>query len=310
MDLDQASDQPGNVKPERIKAVREIAVDVWREFREDDVLGTAAELSFRWLLAIFPLAIMTAAIAGFGAGALNIEDPTEQLLDAVGSAIPPEAAATVRPQLQRILDGRDGGFLGLGLALTVYAASSGIKALFKALNLAYGIEESRPIWRQYAVAIALTIMVGTVGVGVFLVLTGGRLALQRALADGGLSDVAASVIGPLSALLTLLVLVGAIAILYRVAPARHPSWRGVLPGVALFVPAWLLATFGFSLYVENFGSYADTYGALAGVIILLLWFYISSVILLVGGEFNAAIERRSQEVQAVSGGDQGDPGDA
>jgi membrane protein len=93
--------------------------------------------------------------------------------------------------------------------------------------------------------------------------------------------------------LTLVALVAAIAVLYRVAPARHPSWRGVLPGVAVFVPGWLLATFGLSIYIENFGSYADTYGALAGVIILLLWFYISSIILLVGGELNAAVERRS-----------------
>jgi membrane protein len=207
--------------------------------------------------------------------------------------MPDEAAATVRPQLERVLQGRDGGLLSLGLALTIYAASSGIRALSKALNLAYDITEARPLWRQYAVAIGLTIGVGTVAILAFLVLTSGRLLVEWLAHEAGMADVATTVIGPATLVLTLVALVAAIAVLYRVAPARHPSWRGVLPGVAVFVPGWLLATFGLSIYIENFGSYADTYGALAGVIILLLWFYISSIILLVGGELNAAVERRS-----------------
>jgi membrane protein len=126
-------------------------------------------------------------------------------------------------------------------------------------------------------------------------MTGGRLLLEQLSSESGVSDIVTRVIGPLTVILTLLGLSGAIAILYRLAPARRPSWHGVLPGVLLFVPGWLIATFAFSLYVENFGSYADTYGALAGVIILLLWFYISSIILLTGGELNAVMERRTRD---------------
>lgn len=279
--------------PDRVAAARDVVASVWQEFRDDDVLGTAAELSFRWLLAVFPLAIMTAAFAGFASGALGLKDPTDQLLEAAGGAMPSEAAATLRPQLERVLQGRDGGLLSVGLALTIYAASAGIRALFKALNLAYDVQESRPLWRQYAEAIGLTIGVGTVAVVAFVALTGGRIILEQVAQEAGLGDVVTTVIGPGVVLLTLTALAAAIAVLYRIAPARRPSWRGVVPGVALFVPGWLVATFGLSLYVENFGSYADTYGALAGVIILLLWFYISSIILLVGGELNAVIERGS-----------------
>lgn len=301
MDLDQVRQRSDAWLPRWAVRAREIAMAVWEEFREDDVLGTAAELSFRWLLAVFPLAIMTAAFTGFASGALSIDDPTEQLLDAIGSAMPPEAAATLKPQLERVLQGRDGGLFSLGLALTIYAASAGFRALFKALNRAYDIKETRPLWRQYAVAIGLTLLVGTVAVAAFLVLTAGGLALEALAQASDIGDVVTTSIGPIVTLLTLVALIGAMAVLYRLTPARSPSWRGVLPGVALFVPAWLIATFGFSLYVENFGSYADMYGALAGVIVLLLWFYISSIILLVGGELNAVVERRAREGDEAAG---------
>ncbi len=280
--------------PGRLSGARDVLTSVWREFQEDDVLGTAAELSFRWLLAVFPLAIMTAALAGLASGALDLQDPTDQLLDAVEGVMPPEAAETMRPQIARVLESRDGGLLSLGLALTIYAASAGVRALFKALNLAYGVTESRPLWRQYALAIGLTLLVGTAAVAAFLLLTGGRLLLEQLARENDFGDVITAAIGPVTAVVTLAGFSGAIAVLYRLAPARRPSWRGVLPGVALFVPGWLIATFGFSLYLENFGSYADTYGALAGVIILMLWFYLSSVILLLGGELNAVLERRAQ----------------
>lgn len=267
---------------------------MWRGFQRDDVPGAAAELSFRWLLAIFPLAIMTAAFAGFAAAMFNIEDPTQRLLDSASGAIPPEAAETFRPQLDRVLGSRDGGLASVGLAISIYAASAGVRALFKALNLAYGVEETRALWRQYAAAIGLTLLVGSVVVATFVALTAGRLVLAELGQASGLGEHVSNAVGPITTVLMLAALSGAIAVLYRVAPARHPSWRAVLPGVALFVPSWLVATLAFSLYIENFGSYADTYGALAGVIILLLWFYISSIILLLGGELNAVIERGSR----------------
>jgi uncharacterized BrkB/YihY/UPF0761 family membrane protein len=181
--------QPRPSVRRRLEDGRDIIVSAWRGFRDDDVPGAAAELSFRWLLAIFPLAIMTAAFAGFASGAIGIENPTDQLLAAAGDAMPDEAAATVRPQLERVLQGRDGGLLSLGLALTIYAASSGIRALSKALNLAYDITEARPLWRQYAVAIGLTIGVGTVAILAFLVLTSGRLLVEWLAHEAGMADV-------------------------------------------------------------------------------------------------------------------------
>jgi membrane protein len=273
------------------QVARSVVLDIVRRFQRDDVLGMSAELSFRWLLAIFPLAIMTAAIAGFTADAIGVEDPTQEIIDAAGSELPPAAAETLRPQLDRVLTNRDGGLLSLGLVLTVWAASAGMRALIKGFNRAYGIEETRPYWRQVAVALALTLLTGTSVAVSFIIMVVGGVAAQGVAASLGLGDEAAATIGLLRLPVVVLAIGAASGFLYWAAPARHPPLRWIVPGVLLFVPGWMVATWLFSVFVANFGSYADTYGALAGVIVLLLWFYLTFVVLLLGAQLNVAFER-------------------
>ena len=270
---------------------RRIGSELWRHFRDDDVLGLAAELSFRWLLAIFPLVIMIAAFAGFAAERLGVADPTQQIIDAAGGQLPPAAAETLRPQLDRVLMNQDGGLLSLGLVLTVYAASAGMRAIIKGFNRAYGVDESRPFWRQIAVAIGLTILMGTSVVLAFLIIVIGQVAARDVAELVGLGEATARAF-TLARFPLVLVALGAVsAFLYWVAPARHPRLRWVLPGVVVFVPGWMLATVLFSFYVENFGSYDDTYGTLGGIVVLLLWLYLTFVILLLGAQLNAAFQR-------------------
>ena len=271
--------------------VRRVAVGLVRDVRDDDVLGMSAELAYRWFLAVFPLAIMVAAISGFAAQALSIEDPADQLIEAAGQALPPEAAATIRPQLERILDNREGALLSLGLVLTVYAASSGMRAVIKGLNRAYDVPETRPMWRQFIVALALTVLLGVSVVVSFTVLMTGQVAARDLASAVGLEEAAVWLFEIAPFPLALAALGLAAAFLYWAAPARRLSWRWVLPGVALFVPGWIVATVGFSIYVANFGSYGDTYGAIGGVIVLLVWFYLTALMLLLGGELNAVLER-------------------
>lgn len=271
--------------------VRRVVVGIVRDFRDDDVLGLSAELSYRWLLAVFPLAIMIAVLSGLAAQALSIEDPADQLIDAAGEALPAEAAATIRPQLERIFEGHDGALLSLGLILTIYAASSGMRALIKGLNRAYDVEETRPMWRQIIVALGFTLLLGVSVVISFVVLVTGQVAATELARAVGLEDATAWLFELAPFPLAIAALGIAAAVLYRAAPARRLQWRWVLPGVILFVPGWIAATVGFSFYVANFGSYSDTYGAIGGVIVLLIWFYITALILLLGGELNAVLER-------------------
>jgi membrane protein len=271
--------------------LRRTAVGLVRETLDDDVLGLSAELAYRWLLAVFPLAIMLAAFSGIAAQAFRIEDPADQIIEAAGGSLPPDAAAAIRPQLERILEHREGVLLSLGLLLAIYAASSGMKAVIKGLDRAYDVQDARPFWRQTALALALTVLLGVSVVVSFVALIVGRVAAQDIAAALGLEDAAAGIIEVMPYPLAILALGLAAALLYRAAPARRTAWRWVLPGVVLFVPGWIAATVGFSYYVANFGSYDDTYGAIGGVIVLLVWFYLTAFMLLLGGELNAVLER-------------------
>lgn len=270
---------------------RRVGKDVWQHFREDDVLGLAAELSFRWLLAVFPLAIMIAAFGGFVADGLGVADPTQQIIDAVGAQVPPEAMAALGPQLDRVLTNQDGGLLTLGLLLTIYAASAGMRAIIKGFNRAYRVTEKRPFWRQVSVALGLTVLTGTSVVASFIVIVVGQVAASDIAAFFGLEAAAATVFELARFPLVLVALAAASAFLYWIAPAQHPPVRWTLPGVIVFVPGWIVATYLFSLYVADFGSYDDTYGTLGGIIVLLLWFYLTFVILLLGAQLNAALQR-------------------
>jgi len=271
--------------------VRRVGVGLVRETLDDDVMGLSAELAYRWLLALFPLAIMVAAISGFAAQALGIQDPSDQLIEAAGQSLPPDAASVIRPQLERIFSGGDGALLSLGLVLTIYAASSGIRALIKGLNRAYDIDETRPLWRQYAIALSLTVSFGVAVVASFVVLVTGQVAARDVAAAVGLAETTSWLFELAPIPLAVVALGLASGLLYWAAPARRLGWRWVLPGVALFVPGWVAATVGLSFYVSEFASYDDTYGALGGVIVLLLWLYMTALILLLGGEFNAVIGR-------------------
>ena len=263
-------------------------------------MGLSAELAYRWLLSIFPLAIMIAAISGFAARSLGVEDPTGQLLDAAGSSLPPEAAATLRPQLERILQNRDGALLSLGLLLSVWAAASGMKAIIKGLNRAYDVGETRPFWRQNLVALGLTLLLGAAVVGSFIALVAGQVAAQDIAASLGLQEATAWVFEVAPFPLAILALGVASWFLYWAAPAQRPAKRWAIPGVVVFVPGWIIATVAFSFYVSNFGSYSDTYGALGGVIVLMLWFYLTALILLVGGELNAVLGREFASVRTAT----------
>lgn len=287
--------------------IRRTAVSFVRESLRDDVMGLSGELAYRWLLAVFPLAIVIAAISGLAAQSLNVEDPTDQLLDAAGSSLPPEAAATIRPQLERILDGQDGALLSLGLLLSLWAAAAGMKAIIKALNRAYDVSETRPFWRQNLIALGLTLLLGAAVVVSFIGLVTGQVAASDIASTLGLEGAATVIFEVAPYPLAIGALGFASWFLYWRAPARRPTWKGAIPGAVFFVPGWIVATILFSFYVANFGSYADTYGALGGVIILLLWFYLTALLLVLGGELNAAIEREfgQRSATAVDTSDKG-----
>lgn len=266
------------------------AKQLWREISDDDVTGLAAELAYRFFLALFPFAIFLAALGGFIAQAAGVDDPAGQALDLLGDSLPDDAASVISQQVAGVVESKDVGLLSFGLIGTLWAASSAMGSVIKALNRAFDVKEERPFWKKTLVAIGLTMLTaGAVVVAFGVLITGQAFAkdIAEALGFGRAFEIVLLIVRIPIALVLVAI---AVAFLYWAAPNTDTPFKWLTPGAAVFTIAWLAASVGFAWYVTNFGSYNATYGALGGVVILLTWFYLTSLMILVGAEINAMVD--------------------
>ncbi|MCZ7427927.1 YihY/virulence factor BrkB family protein [Micromonospora sp. WMMA1949] len=261
-----------------------------REFQDDSLTDWAAALTYYGVLSIFPGVLVLISLLG-----LLGDRATEGVRDTVGQAVPEE---NIRRVIETAIDqaGQSGGLASIaaivGLAAAFWSASGYIAAFMRASNSIYDVPEGRPIWKTLPVRLGVTAVIGVMLLisAVIVVFTGG-LAEQAGNAIG-LGGTAVTVwnIAKWPVLLVLVSLM--FAILYWASPnARHGGFRWVSPGGVLAVVLWLVVSGLFALYVSNFGSYNKTYGAVAGVIIFLVWLWLSNVAILLGAEFDAELER-------------------
>ena len=249
------------------------------DVQRDDIAGLAAELSYRFLFAIFPFGIFVAALTAFVAGALGMGDPTGQIIGAVGDNLPPDVAEGVRPQLEAVIGTTRPGLLTVGALAALWAATGGTNALIKAMNRAYEVEETRSLIPRYALAIGLTLLASVGIIAAFVTIVGASVLTGEAAERLGLTRGMVEAIGLLRWPVVFAFLAVAVGVLYKLAPNFRLPWRWAFAGGAIFSLGWVAATAAFGFYVANFGSYANTYGALGGVIVLLLWFYLSAIVL-------------------------------
>jgi len=260
----------------------------------DDAAGLSAELAYRFLFAIFPFGIFVAALSAFIAQAVGIDDPTGKILGAVGDNLPPDLASGLRPQLEAVIGKTQPGLLTFGAIAALWAATGGTNALIKAMNRAYEVEEDRPLVPRYALAIGLTLLASVGLVVAFVTIVGASLLTDQVIKELNLNESVVSIVTLLRWPVVFVMLSVAVGVLYKLAPNIRTPFRYCVAGGALFSLGWLIATAVFGLYVANFGNYANTYGALGGVIVLMLWFYISAFILVAAAEFVAAYLKELQ----------------
>ena len=265
-----------------------------KEFKADRGPMTAAGMAFYWFLAIFPALL---AFIGF-VGLVGVGDEfARKLDDAIGSFLPGEAAEILTPSLEG--DGKvsGSGFAAVfGTAVALFSASAGMVALQIGLNVVYDVAEDRKYLKARLYALLLLVLTAVLGgVATAAIVFGAPIGeeLRDNLGAGGtafvvLWTVARWVVGIFA--LTLL-----FASYYYLGPNREsPRWTWISPGGLLATLIWLAASLGFSLYVSSFGSYAETYGSLAGVVVLLLWLFLSGLAIVLGGELNAELERQAE----------------
>jgi membrane protein len=267
-----------------------------REFREDNLTDWAAALTYYGVLAIFPAMIVLVSILG-----LIGESATQPLIDNLGSVAPGPARDIVESSLKNLQgsQGTAGVLFVIGLVGALWSASGYVAAFMRASNAIYDMEEGRPVWKTLPVRVSLTLvlLVLLAVTTVAVVLTGGLAHKVGDLIGLGSTAVTAWNIAKWPVLLLVVSLM--FALLYWAAPnVKQAGFRWVSPGGLLAVIGWLIASGAFALYVSNFGSYNKTYGALGGVIVFLVWVWISNIMILLGAEFNAELERG----RAIEGG--------
>lgn len=267
---------------------------VWKEMGDDDVYGKAAELSYYFLLAVFPALLFLVSLLGMLAGPGS--ELRASLFQALSSVLPASSSELVAQTVSEVTGSAGGGKLTFGILTALWAASGGMIALIKTLNHAYEVKETRSWGKARLVSIALTLgLAFLIITALTLVLFGGRLA-EMASANLGLSEVVETAWKIIQWPLALGAVVLAFALIYYFAPnLKKPEWYWVSPGAVVGVTLWLLASFGFRLYLEFFNNYSKTYGSLGAVIVLMLWFYMSGLALLIGGEVNAEIGHAVEE---------------
>lgn len=258
--------------------------DIKQECIKDKVDTVAGALTFFGVLAIFPFLLFAVALAGL------VIDPAqaEALIRELYRVAPPAVADILSQRIQGLTAGQSPALLTLGALGAIWAASGGVTALMDALNTAYGVEDQRSFVKRRGIALLVTI-----GGAVLLTIASALTVATPAIAEhlGPLGPVVLWLRLPVSAVIVMLVL----AVLYYVLPDVEQEFRFITPGSVVAVVIWAIASMGFSYYVSKFGKYDVSYGALGGVIILLLWMWISSMAVLLGAEINAILEHRSPD---------------
>jgi membrane protein len=268
----------------------DIARRVKDQIKRDRLSIIAAGVAFYGLLAIFPGLVALVATYGLVADPAQIERHVASL----SAILPPQAAEVVMNQL-RDLASTNRAALGLGaiggLLVALWSASSAVRTLMEALNIAYDEEERRGIIRFYGTALLLTFG-GVIAVILAIALVVGLPAFLNLMGLDWLIEIVVSFARwPILALLAIV----AFAVIYRFGPSRSkPCWRWVSWGATAAVALWILGSALFSLYVTRFGNYNETYGAAGAVVILLMWFLLSSYAVLIGAEINAEMERQTR----------------
>jgi membrane protein len=253
-------------------SLRELAARVWEAANQHEIVDRAAALSYYFLFSLFPLLLFTTAIIRL----LPVDHVIRQLMETGTQVLPPEAASMVRATLREVVSNSAfHSLVSLGALTALWAGSSGMASVMTVLNIVYDVTDDRAWPKRRAIAVLLTVVFA-----VFLIAS--TLLLMLSSRIEALSD-------PLTTILAVLLVLTGVDLIYYFAPAVSERWRWVTPGSVTATVLWLLASFGLRVYVAHGANYDLMYGSIGGLILFLLWLYLTSLVLLLGAEVNAAI---------------------
>ncbi len=258
------------------------------DFLEDDMSTHASALAYQVLFSIFPFIIFLIALLGF----LHLSNFFDWLRQHAQLLLPEQAMGQVNSVIDELQQQR-GGLLSFGMIVALWSASSAIRAIMNALNVAYDVEEKRPAWKLYPLSILYTLGLALMLVLAAILMSVGPEAIEWIAGKIGLESLFVTLWTWLRWPVALLLMVISIAAIYYVAPSIDHRFQLITPGATFAVLAWIAASLGFNYYVGNFANYSAMYGSIGTIIVLLLYFFISAAVLLLGAEINSAIEHQA-----------------
>ncbi len=260
---------------------------LYQKIKLDDVQGISAQLTYYLILSLFPFLIFIMTLIGYAH--ISVEDKIRDL----EQIMPAEAISIIEEILKDVAEGRSQALLSFGMLATLWAASKGINAIIKGLNRAYDIEESRVFWKIRGIAFLATLFIGLVVLLSILLLVLGTWLKTQVFLLLDLPYGFQKIWDLLQYAVPLFVMFLVFTLLYWIAPSRRLTLKEVMPGAMFATLGWIITSILFSVYVNQFSNFTETYGSLGGVMVLLIWLYISSIIILAGGEINAILMKRS-----------------
>lgn len=255
----------------------------------------ASQLAYSLLLSFFPFLILLLTLVGYS----SIK--SEQVLTALGTILPKDVLSLIKTSVVKLVNTRRGGLLSFSMVTTIWTASNGFNAVIRGLNKAYDEREKRPYWKVQLTAILCTIALVFIIIIALALLVFGELGANLLIKKFSCTKAVEFLIdlGRYSVGLIFMILI--FNAVYRYTPSKRLTWKETFPGAVFTTLGWTLTSLGFSYYVNNFGNYSNIYGSLGAVIALMSWLFISSVIILIGGEINATLAYRKLDLEKHKG---------
>lgn len=278
---------PDNAARFSIRRMKKLIVNIWDKLFDDEMFGRAATLAYYWFFSLFPFLIFVTALLSYAPTSRNLE----RWFNIFGNVLPPQAFTVVRRTFDEIVTSQRPGLLSLSFLILIWASSTGMGAVITALNKAFDAHQQRPWWKERILAIILTIgLTVFINSALLLIFFGDRISIWLAHTFG--YGTTFMMIWDLVQwpVVALFVLIG-IELIYFFAPNISQKWNLFTPGAVFALCFWLLISLGFRFYVVRFGNYSAIYGTLGGVMLLMLWLYLTGVAILVGGVINSVLRR-------------------
>jgi membrane protein len=256
-----------------------------KDFLKDDMPTYSAALAYSALFALFPFLLFLIALLGF----LHIPGFFDWLLEQGETALP--SYGMLEDVVTQIRGQARGSLLSVGIVTAIWGASGGVRSVMNAMNVAFDVEETRPMWKRYVLSVVYTIGIAALFIASAGMMLAGPQLMESVADQAGLGELFVTLWTWIRWPVLVVLLMLAAALIYHVAPNVDQPFALITPGAAFAVIVWVIASIGFSLYVSNVADYSATYGSIGGIIVLLLFFYVSSAVLLLGAEVNAELHR-------------------